>query len=66
MDAMKHYQKILESLSREELEDEMKEILNLLFHRLSVNDPYSDGWDASRESIIKLCKLEKYRYHDTK
>lgn len=63
MNEIEHYQKILKSLSREQLEDEFEDILILLFYRLNGNDEYHEGWNDSRESIIKLCKLEKYRYN---
>lgn len=62
MDEVKHYQKILKSLSREQLEDEMEDILILLFNRIPEDEPYVEGWNDSRESIISLCNLKKYRY----
>lgn len=64
MNERQHYKEILKSLSRELLEDEMADILILLFNRMEDYDVYNRGWNDSRKSIIKICNLEKYRFNE--
>lgn len=62
MNEVKHYQELLKQLDREQLEDMIEDIFILLFHRMDFDGAYCRGWDESRNAIIELCKLEKFRY----
>lgn len=63
MKEVQHYQELLKQLDREQLEDMIEDIFILLFHRRVGDGEYCKGWNDSREAIIEVCKLEKFRYN---
>ncbi len=63
MNEVKHYQELLKLLDREELEDMIEDIFIILFSRRCGDGEYCRGWDDSRNAIIEICKLEKFRYN---
>lgn len=62
MNQSEFIKKLLKYESKEDLEKTLASILNLIFHRTSSKGSFAAGWNSSRDAIIELCKLEKFRY----
>lgn len=56
--------KMFKKERKKDLEYTLGSILNLIFHPGIGDDSYTAGWNRSREVIIELCDLEKYRYNE--
>lgn len=56
--------KMFKKERRKDLEYTLGSILNLIFHPAIGDDLYAAGWNKSREAIIEICNLEKYRYNE--